>query len=53
MKLHLQNILVHMNADETEANLAKDFFVDKTISFNAVRSFLDSLRNDSSLQAVS
>jgi len=52
MKLHLQNILVHMNADEKEATLAKDFFEDKIVSFNAVRSFLDSLRNDSSLQPI-
>jgi len=46
MKLHLQNILVHMNADEKEASLAKTFFEDKVVSFNAVRVFLDSLRND-------
>jgi hydroxymethylglutaryl-CoA reductase len=52
MKLHLQNILVHMKADEKEATLAKTFFEDKVVSFNAVRSFLDSLRNDSSLQPI-
>lgn len=53
MKLHLQNILVHMKADEKEVALAKDFFEDKIVSFNAVRTFLDSLRNDSSLQPIS
>ena len=52
MKLHLQNILVHMKSDEKEVSLAKDFFEDKIVSFIAVRSFLDNIRNDSSLQPV-
>ena len=52
MKLHLKNILVHMNASDREVSMANDFFEDKIVSFYAVRSFLDSLRNDSSLQPI-
>ncbi|MBT8218961.1 MAG: hydroxymethylglutaryl-CoA reductase, degradative [Bacteroidia bacterium] len=49
MKLHLANILTHMKADENETALVKDYFENKTISFNQVRAFLDELRNGSSL----
>lgn len=41
MKMHLQNILTHMNASEDEKSAANKYFEDKTVSFSAVRSFLD------------
>ena len=41
MKMHLQNILTHMNASPNQVTLANKHFEDKTVSFSAVRSFLD------------
>lgn len=44
MKMHLTNILNHLNATETEAAQAQAHFADQTVSFSAVRGFLDVLR---------
>ncbi|MCH2044449.1 MAG: hydroxymethylglutaryl-CoA reductase, degradative [Saprospiraceae bacterium] len=44
MKMHLKNILNHLNADEKEAEKAMSHFDDKVVSFTAVRDFLDILR---------
>ncbi len=41
MKMHLQNILIHMNATPDQISSATKHFEDKTVSFSAVRSFLD------------
>lgn len=41
MKMHLQNILIHMNATTSQITSANKYFEDKTVSFSAVRSFLD------------
>jgi hydroxymethylglutaryl-CoA reductase len=43
MKMHLANILQQLNANTEQTKLAKDYFADKKISFNLVRSFLESL----------
>lgn len=40
MKMHLQNILNHLGANEEEVQAANDFFMDKTVSFSSVRDFL-------------
>lgn len=44
MKMHLMNILHHLNASETESAAAVIFFEDKTISFSGVRDFLMGIR---------
>lgn len=44
MKMHLTNILRHLGADEAEAAAAQVYFSDHTVSFSAVRSFLEGLR---------
>ncbi len=44
MKMHLDNILNHLNASEAESKLATAHFENKAISFNAVRSFLEEVR---------
>ena len=41
MKMHLQNILIHMKATQQQISEANKYFEDKTVSFSAVRSFLD------------
>jgi len=45
MKMHLSNILNHMQATEKEAKQALVYFKDKVVSFTSVREFLDTLRN--------
>ncbi|MEE9439069.1 MAG: hydroxymethylglutaryl-CoA reductase [Saprospiraceae bacterium] len=40
MKMHLQNILNHMEATDIQIKNAAHFFRDKTVSFSAVRAFL-------------
>jgi len=40
MKMHLQNILIHMNAPKEKVKEAIEYFKDKTVSFNGVRAFL-------------
>lgn len=44
MKMHLMNILNHLEADEKERELAKNHFSNEVISFKAVREFVSSLR---------
>jgi hydroxymethylglutaryl-CoA reductase len=44
MKMHLMNILKHLEACETEIEKAKDYFSDQVISFSAVRQYLNDLR---------
>ncbi len=44
MKMHLQNILSHFNANEQEADAVLTFFEEKTVSFSAVRDFLEEKR---------
>jgi len=44
MRMHLLNILKHLEATKEEKANAVDFFKDKTISFTAVCEFLESLR---------
>lgn len=46
MKMHLNNILTHFNADENEREYALSHFADKVVSFASVRNFLDDLRNN-------
>lgn len=45
MKMHLSNILNHFNCTEIEDEQARLYFEDKTVSFSAVRDFLEDLRN--------
>jgi hydroxymethylglutaryl-CoA reductase len=49
MKMHLMNILNHLNATEQEMPLALEWFEDKIVSFAAVRDFLHRLREASTL----
>ncbi len=45
MKMHLINILNHMEATDKEKNTACEYFEDHAVSFNTVRAFLDKLRS--------
>ena len=44
MKMHLMNILNHLEASEKEVKEALSYFKDKLVSFTAVREFLNLLR---------
>ncbi len=44
MKMHLLNILNHLEASEKEAELTVVHFKEKAVSFSGVRAFLDQLR---------
>ncbi|MCB0554615.1 MAG: hydroxymethylglutaryl-CoA reductase [Phaeodactylibacter sp.] len=44
MKMHLMNILNHLEANGEEAREAIEHFKDKVVSYTAVREFLDSFR---------
>ena len=44
MKMHLMNILNHLEASEKEVKEALVYFADKIVSFTAVREFLNLLR---------
>ena len=44
MKMHLTNILNHLGANETESAAAQTYFTGQTVSFSAVRTFLDQTR---------
>lgn len=44
MKMHLMNILNHLEASEKERNAAVKHFEKEAVSFTGVREFLDSLR---------
>lgn len=45
MKMHLMNILNHLEASEEEREKAKVHFANEVISFQSVREFIASLRN--------
>jgi hydroxymethylglutaryl-CoA reductase len=45
MKMHLMNILNHLEATEIEREKAKAYFSNEIISFKAVREFIAGLRN--------
>ena len=45
MRMHLMNILNHLEANLEERRLAKEYFADRIVSFKAVRELLASLRN--------
>jgi hydroxymethylglutaryl-CoA reductase len=45
MKMHLMNILNHLEANEDERNLVKAHFENEIISYKAVREFVSTLRN--------
>ncbi len=45
MKMHLMNILNHLEASEAEREKAKAYFANEVISFKSVREFIASLRN--------
>jgi hydroxymethylglutaryl-CoA reductase len=40
MKMHLTNILNHLGATDEQAQAAQKYFADQTVSFSAVRAFL-------------
>ncbi len=44
MRMHLMNILNHIGAAEAEVEAAAAHFADQTVSFSAVRDFIDQLR---------
>lgn len=44
MKMHLMNILNHLEATEQEREMAKNYFKNEIISFNSVRNFLITTR---------
>lgn len=44
MKMHLTNILNHLGASAEEAAAAQHYFAQQTVSFSAVRSFLEGQR---------
>ena len=46
MKMHLQNILNQLSAEEHEIKLVKEQFENKIISHSAVKNFLESTRTD-------
>ncbi len=48
MRMHLNNILRHLGANETESEAAHRYFCGKTVSFSAVRNFIEGLRAVSS-----
>ncbi len=48
MKMHLVNILNHMGANQEEKDAACKHFIDKVVSFNSVRLFLDEYRSGTS-----
>lgn len=47
MKMHLTNILNHLDANVLEVQEAMYFFADKAVSFTAVRAFLETARSKS------
>ena len=44
MKMHLNNILNQLNANDDDKKKAREYFKDKTVSYAAVEQFLESLR---------
>ena len=53
MKMHLLNILNHMEASEKEMKEALVYFKDKVVSFTAVREFLELFRGKKTKQKLS
>ncbi len=47
MKMHLQNILNHLKANEEEVRQAEEYFKNQIVSFRGVRDFLDGQRRES------
>jgi hydroxymethylglutaryl-CoA reductase len=45
MKMHLNNILANLQADEKESESVREYFSDKVVSFSSVRDFLHQLRD--------
>jgi hydroxymethylglutaryl-CoA reductase len=45
MKMHLQNILIHMKASKEKTKAAIEYFKDKTVSFSGVRTFLEDVNS--------
>lgn len=41
MKMHLTNILRSLNANDSQMELAKEYFADRTVSFTLVKEFLE------------
>lgn len=52
MKMHLNNILLHFEANEQERENALNYFSDKIVSFALVRHFLNELRNSPSMPVL-
>lgn len=48
MKMHLTNILNHLGAKEEEATAAQNYFANHTVSFSAVRGFLQQFKDEAS-----
>jgi hydroxymethylglutaryl-CoA reductase len=46
MRMHLMNILAHLQADENEKKLALIHFTNSPVSFSSVREFIDSIRSN-------
>ena len=44
MKMHLNNILNQLNANDDDKKKAREYFKDKTVSYAAVEQFLESLK---------
>lgn len=44
MKMHLNNILANFEANAYEAERAREYFLDKVVSFSSVREFINTLR---------
>lgn len=51
MKMHLLNILNHLEASEKEAELTIAHFKERVVSFSGVRSFLDNQRGNPSVKS--
>ena len=52
MKMHLMNILRHLQASEEEVAQAAVYFNDKTISFSSVRAFLEKVRESGVIRII-
>ncbi|MEM8906299.1 MAG: hydroxymethylglutaryl-CoA reductase [Bacteroidota bacterium] len=52
MRMHLMNILNHLEANETERKAISQYFDDKVVSFTAVQGYLNQLRNGGGLSGA-
>jgi hydroxymethylglutaryl-CoA reductase len=48
MKMHLLNILSHLNASDEEREAAKEYFKDKVVSYATARFFIETYRSEKS-----